>query len=130
MERVGYSVSLNELKSLGRIDLVVTGASAINLRGIRFGKGHGFFDLEWGMLYAIGVVDTTTPLIAFVHDCQIVDLDLETSPYDSVCDVIVSPSRVITVENPQKPTTGIMWERLEPEMLDTIPPLQELREFG
>jgi len=128
MERVGRPVTLYELKSLGKIDLVVTGASVINLQGVRFGKGHGFFDLEWGMLYMVGMVSPETILVAFVHDYQIVDLNLEATLYDSVCDMIVTPSQIIAMENPQKPTTGILWEKLEPGMLESIPPLQELKQ--
>ena len=42
--------TLEQLKaSVGHIDLMVTGASAITPGGIRFGKGHGYFDLEWAM---------------------------------------------------------------------------------
>ena len=40
-------ISLTQMLQLNlKIDLLVTGTGAINLSGIRFGKGHGFFDLE------------------------------------------------------------------------------------
>ena len=39
---------------------MVTGASAVSLDGVRFGKGHGFFDLEWGMFTDMGIVDDDT----------------------------------------------------------------------
>ena len=42
-------VDLDFIRELGRLDFVVTGACAVDPRtGVRFGKGHGFFDLEWG----------------------------------------------------------------------------------
>jgi 5-formyltetrahydrofolate cyclo-ligase len=130
IESFGRHVSLAELRRRGRLDLIVTGASAVNPAGVRFGKGHGFFDLEWAMLYQLGVVDETTPIVAFVHDCQVVDVALDLSPFDTVCDLIVTPTRVLAIPNPQKPTLGVIWDRLEPGMLDDIPPLQELRRFG
>ncbi len=127
LEKMGRHLSLAELRRRHRrIDLLVTGGSAVNTSGIRFGKGHGFFDLEWAFLYEIGMVNVDTPVVAFVHDCQVVDLALEASPYDTICDLIVTPTRVIQVDNAAKPTAGILWDKLEPGMLENIPPLQEL----
>lgn len=131
MEKVGRTISLSEMKeNQTKLDWLVTGASAVSQQGIRFGKGHGFFDLEWAMLYEVGAVDVTTPVIAFVHDCQVVDVALELSPFDTVCDYIITPSRTFEVENPQKPTQGVMWDRLEAGMLERIPSLGELRRLG
>jgi 5-formyltetrahydrofolate cyclo-ligase len=129
IETLGRHISLAELRQRHRIGLVVTGASVVSLGGIRFGKGHGFFDLEWAMLYRIGVVDVHTPVVAFVHDCQVVDLALEASPFDTVCDYIVTPTRVIHIADAQKPTQGVLWHRLEEGMIEDIPPLRELGEM-
>jgi 5-formyltetrahydrofolate cyclo-ligase len=129
MEKFGRYLSLAELRSrYERIDLLVTGGSVVSTTGIRFGKGHGFFDLEWAFLYELGVVSVDTPLVAFVHDCQVVELELEAKPYDTLCDLIVTPTRVIHVPHPHKPTVGILWDKLEAGMVDAIPPLQELRD--
>ena len=38
--------------------------AAITPSGIRFGKGHGYFDLEWAMLYTKGIVDLNVPVVA------------------------------------------------------------------
>ncbi len=129
IEKVGRPISLQQLRDQYRLDLIVTGASAVSTSGVRFGKGHGFFDLEWAFLWKIGVVDTTTPIVAFVHDCQVVDVELEPSPFDTLCDYIVTPTQVIPVQNPQKPVHGVLWEKLEPDMLANIPPLQELKQM-
>jgi 5-formyltetrahydrofolate cyclo-ligase len=129
MERFGHGMSLAEIKRMGRLDFLITGGSVINHQGIRFGKGHGYFDLEWAMTYKIGSADETTPVIAFVHDCQVVPIHLDPSPFDTVCDLIITPSRVIEVQGATKPTRGVLWERLSPGMLDNIPPLRELRQM-
>ena len=129
LEKFGTACTLKEIETLGKIDLVVTGGSVVNTEGIRFGKGHGFFDLEWAMLYKIGVVDVDTPVVAFMHDCQVVDLPLESSIYDTICDFIVTPTRVITIQTPKKPTIGVVWDQLREGMLDSIPPLAELKEM-
>ncbi|HUV42956.1 MAG TPA: 5-formyltetrahydrofolate cyclo-ligase [Patescibacteria group bacterium] len=127
MEGVGQHVSLKEIQDLGPVDLMVSGASVVNREGVRLGKGHGFFDLEWAMFYAIGAANLETPVVAFVHSCQVVDMPINSSPYDTVCDIIVTNKETIRVSSPQKPTCGVIWERLNPELFQTIPPLQELK---
>ncbi|KAI1857158.1 hypothetical protein JX265_011359 [Neoarthrinium moseri] len=131
MERVGRRVSLRDLVDLGiRVPVLVTGTGAINTQGIRFGKGHGFFDLEWAMLFSIGVIQQSAVAVAVVHDCQLLEEDLRPDVFDTVCDVVITPTRVVEVEAAQKPTCGILWDRLQPGMLEDIPPLQELKEMG
>lgn len=129
IEDVGRPISLHELKQRYRFDMIVTGASAVSRDGIRFGKGHGFFDLEWAIFYQLGVVDLSTPIVAFVHDCQVVDITLQASRFDTLCDYIVTPTQVMHVPAPRKPVEGVIWDQLEPGMLAAIPPLQELKEM-
>src|SRR3989344_8938418 len=63
MEKVGVPVSLSEIVELGyQIDLLVTGAGAVCLNGLRIGKGHGFFDLEWAILMELKLVTVDTPV--------------------------------------------------------------------
>lgn len=128
MEKVAVSVSLADIVDLGlQINLMVTGTGAINEQGIRFGKGHGYFDLEWAMLYSIGVVHIGTVTAAVVHDCQVLREELVPEPYDTVCDLVFTPTTVFRADGgAAKPTCGILWERLEPNMLGDIPPLREL----
>ena len=113
-------------ESVGHIDLLVTGASAINTRGVRFGKGHGYFDLEWAMLYSSGLVDGSSVVTAAGHDCQVVDVDVEAQEYDTAIDYIVTPTRVIeTGHEYPRPKRGVIWSLLEDDMIGRIPPLQE-----
>ena len=130
MERIGQPVSLADIAGMPTIDYMVTGTGAINHEGVRFGKGHGFFDAEWGMLYQLGRISTATPSAAVVHDCQVLDETLTPDVYDTVADVIFTPTRTIAVDAPHKPTCGIIWDRLDPKMYETIPPLQELKAMG
>ncbi len=131
MERIGQHLTLAEIQAtLPNVDYMVTGTGAINHEGVRFGKGHGFFDSEWGMLYQIGRISVETPCAAVVHDCQVLTEKLMPDVYDTVVDVIFTPTRTIKVDNPHKPTCGIIWDRLDQHMFDTIPPLQELKQMG
>lgn len=124
---VWQSVSLGYISSRGKIDLLVTGASVINRSGVRIGKGHGYFDLEWAISYSLNVVEKTTPVAAVVHDCQVVDDELPQETFDTACDIIFTPTQVIKVPAAQKPISGVIWEKLEPGMLKSVPPLQELK---
>ncbi len=128
MERVGRHVSLQEIRKMPKkINLMVTGTSAINYKGLRFGKGHGFFDLEWAMLYSIGVVNADTQTLAVVHECQLLDEQLTGEEWDTGCDSIITNLRVIEVEGASKPRCGIIWDKLEDGMWDDIEPLRELK---
>lgn len=131
MEKVAQPVTLAEIAAQGlEINLMVTGTGAINKQGIRFGKGHGYFDLEWAMLYSVGVVSTGTITAAVVHDCQVLQgQGLVPEPYDTVCDLVFTPTTVFHVDGAAaaKPTCGILWDRLEANMWGDIPPLRELK---
>ena len=128
MEKHGTPMSLADIRDkLPRLDYMITGTGAINEEGVRFGKGHGFFDAEWGMLYRIGKINTATSSAALVHDCQVLTETLYPEVFDTVADAIFTPTRTIEVSNPHKPTCGIVWDLLDPHMLATIPPLQELK---
>lgn len=128
VQRYWKHCTLAQLKAeVGHIDLLVTGASAITPGGVRFGKGHGYFDLEWAMLYTKKIVDTSSILIAAGHDCQIMDVDVQVRPYDTAIDYIVTPTRVLATRHEYpRPVGGVLWSLLEDDMLGRIPPLQEL----
>ena len=78
------------------------------------------------------MVKPDTPCVAVVHDCQVINTVLQPEIFDTVCDLIVTPTRVIDMalsEEPSvpKPTCGILWEQLQPNMLEVVPPLRELQ---
>lgn len=125
--KYGKATTLNDVKQIGRLDMVVTGASAVNFDGVRYGKGHGYFDLEWGMLSAVDAIDAKTPLLTVVHDCQVVDQKFPVSPYDTITDYIITPTRVIKIESTKTKPKGIHWKKLPKGMLKKIPPLAELK---
>lgn len=127
LEKIGRPVSLADIAGLDlQIGFMVTGTGAINHAGIRFGKGHGFFDLEWAMLHTLKVVSQATTTAAVVHDCQVLDEALHPETYDTICNLIVTPTQVLRAEAATQPTCGILWDQLESGMMDDIPPLQEL----
>jgi 5-formyltetrahydrofolate cyclo-ligase len=129
VEKFGVPITLKEIKGL-KIDFMVTGASIVNTEGVRHGKGHGYFDLEFAMLREIGSVNEKTPIIAVVHDCQVTKDKFPVSPNDTIVDIIITPTRVISVKTKYQKPLGINWKKLPKEMLDAIPPLKELKKNG
>lgn len=125
MERFGAPQSFWDLRALGRVDLLVTGAAAVSREGVHFGKGHGYLDIEWGLLREIGLVGQLTPVVASVHDCQVVNERVPHAPYDVTVDVIVTPTEVIRCQPLAKPS-GIFWDRLPPDFARTRPYFGEL----
>lgn len=129
MEHFAQPISLAEVARKGRFDFMVTGASAVSMDGVRFGKGHGFFDLEWGMFTDLGIVGEATPVVAIVHDVQVVEDKLHPSATDILVDHIATPTRLIHVERRAARPHGVKWNLLEPEQIAATPPLQELRKM-
>ena len=129
IEIFGRPIGLDELSSLGRPDALVTGASAISTDGIRFGKGHIFFDMEWGILSGLGLSDNATPIHCLVHDIQLVDDKLFPLPDDVIVDVILTPTRRLDVARKAPRPRGVRWESTDPLYLETIPPLQEMQQI-
>ena len=90
------------------------------------GQRTRFFDLEWAMLRELRLVDEDTPIVAVVHDCQVVDLELTPEPHDTIVDYVVTPTRVIRTSRTLPKPQGILWDKIDPAMLEQIPPLKEL----
>src|SRR5579875_1908674 len=126
MERFGPALSYRQLCAMGRIDLVVTGAAAVTREGVHFGKGHGYFDIEWGLLSEIGLVGPDTPVVASAHGCQVVDEPVPHEVFDATVDVIVTPQEIIRCPGLGKPA-GLFWDRLPREFADSRPYFAELR---
>jgi 5-formyltetrahydrofolate cyclo-ligase len=126
MERFGPALSYRDLCAVGRVDLVVTGAAAVTREGVHFGKGHGYFDIEWGLLGEIGLVEQGTPVVASVHSCQVVDDSVPHAVFDVTVDVIVTPEGIMRCSGLPRPA-GLLWDRLPRDFPDGRPYFAELR---
>jgi len=125
-DRYGRPLSLAELKTGGVFGLLVTGSAAVSVTGVRFGKGHGYFDLEWAMLSELGLVDGRTEVVAVVHDCQVVEEPLPAQPHDVVVDRIVTPTRTVDVDHPPRAPGRIRWDALKGGELKDLGVVAEL----
>lgn len=112
--------------ALPDVDLVVSGSVAVTESGRRIGKGEGYSDLEWAVLFELGRVDSSTPVVTTVHERQVVDEEdaPDPEPHDVTIDLVVTPDRVVETGATGKPT-GIDWA-LAAERMDEIPLLGRL----
>ncbi len=132
MNRFADRIELSAMESrFEPFDAMVTGASFVTADGLRMGKGHGYFDLEWAMMREIDLADEDTEVVAMVHDVQVLD-DVQgrdlAADHDTVVDDIITPTRRIDIEDPPAKPEGLRWELLDREEVEEMPPLVTLWE--
>ncbi|MEU6645048.1 5-formyltetrahydrofolate cyclo-ligase [Saccharomonospora sp. NPDC046836] len=127
LDRYATPTPLARLRGGEPLRLLVTGGSAISRNGIRFGKGHGYFDLEWAMLSEIGLTTGESEIVDIVHDAQVVDEVLTGEPHDVPVDWIVTPTRTIHVPDHGREPGRVRWELLPGTEHEHLPPIEELR---
>ncbi len=110
------------------LQLMVTGASVLNSQGVRISHGPSFFDLEWLILSSLELVDNQTPILAEVHDCQIVKLDCPPLPFGVGIDQIITPTRLIDTARPYPRPSPSSIKTLPLQIIQEVPLLQELTE--
>lgn len=117
--------NIDELASIRRIDLIIEGSVAVDLRGNRLGKGEGYGEIEYAILREIGIVDEDTPIATTVHDLQIVE-EIPVDPWDVPVNIIVTPTRIYRVKPEKKKPNGILWDLVPQEKIEEIPLLKQL----
>jgi 5-formyltetrahydrofolate cyclo-ligase len=125
IDHFGTAVSLAQLRGRGPFDLILTGASAITTGGLRFGMGAGYLDVEWGVFAAADLVRPETPVVALVHDIQVVEAAAASAATNVLANYIVTPGRLLSCPASARPTT-LDWSIVGPG-LAASPPLRELR---
>ncbi|KAM6981088.1 methenyltetrahydrofolate synthase domain-containing protein isoform 1-T1 [Aplochiton taeniatus] len=119
-----------DLEAKVKVDLMVVGSVAVSEKGFRIGKGEGFADLEYGMMVCMGAVSESTVVVTVVHDCQVLDIPEELmESHDLTVDYILTPTRVIKTDCQRPKPQGIIWTKLDPDMLEKIPILKKLRDL-
>ena len=118
----------NRKDQMQPIDVVITGCVAVSRDGGRTGKGAGFADLELGILRQMELVQPDTPIVTTVHPLQIVDgTHLPMMSHDWSLTWIVTPDEVLETQVHRSQPTGLEWDKVRPEQVDTIPVLGKLR---
>jgi len=115
-----------DVEQVPKLDLVLCGSVAVNLKGARIGKGGGFSDLEYAMLAEAGMVSEKTIVVTTVHPIQILRENLPVTTHDIPVDLIATPRAAIDVERAYKRPTRILWDHLQPPQIHEIPVLERM----
>ena len=70
------------------VDVVIAPALAVDAHGHRLGQGGGYYDRA--------LTDARVPVIALVHDDELVN-EVPVEPHDLIVDIVVTPTRVVRV---------------------------------
>ncbi len=125
--KYGRQVDVTDMEP---VDLVITGCVAVSRDGARLGKGGGFSDLEYAVAWEAGLIGPGTVVATTVHDCQVLDHGrIPVTEHDFRLDLIVTPTEVIPCQatSRRRVETGIRWDELTPEKIESIPLLARLR---
>lgn len=132
---IGRKLDLSQLRDEGvKIDMCAVGGLVFNEEGVVVWEGTALFEVQWALLQDLKVLGGSTPVVAIAHECQVVDEaqhDLGQIKADQngevQCDFVVTPERVLEVKGAVKPSGGVDFKKVDPEALNNIPPLQELK---
>ncbi|XP_061078516.1 methenyltetrahydrofolate synthase domain-containing protein [Conger conger] len=121
-----YSVPIG-LDAKITVDLVVVGAVAVSEKGYRIGKGEGYSDMEYAMMVSVGAVKDPV-VVSVVHDCQVIDIPENLiESHDLTVDYILTPTRAVRTRCTHPKPQGIIWAKLDRDVLEKIPILKKLR---
>ena len=122
--RVGRVITPDQLPS---IDLVVTGALAVNRQGAMVGNGGGAFDLEYGLLRHLSKVREYTPVVTTIHPQQIVEERIPMRAHDVPFDFAVTADDVIAAPSLFPRPRGVLWDLLPADSVRPLPALRRRR---
>jgi 5-formyltetrahydrofolate cyclo-ligase len=115
-----------DVEQVPKLDLILCGSVAVNLKGARIGKGGGYNDLEYALLAEAGRVSNKTTVATTVHPIQILRENLPVFAHDIPVDLIATPRAAIDVERAYERPRGILWDHLQPPQIHEIPVLERI----
>lgn len=128
LERFGRRLTFDELRALGHVDVIVTGAIAVTAQGVHVGSGRAYIDLEWGILSTIRIADDTTTVVGIVHDRQYVDVPIPPGRFDLPIDIAITPSGAHEIRHGRARPAGITWNAVTDDQIASLTYLAELRD--
>ncbi|KAF1829827.1 hypothetical protein BDW02DRAFT_573604 [Decorospora gaudefroyi] len=132
---IGRAVTLAQMRDEGlQVDVCAIGGLVFNAQGVTVWEGHNLFEVQYAILQDMKILQPKAPVIALAHACQVVDeaqLGIDTirpnKPGEVQYDFVVTPEKVLEINEAIKPTGGIDFDTVDPDGMKNIPPLQELR---
>jgi 5-formyltetrahydrofolate cyclo-ligase len=128
-DRYSEQLSLRQLQETEKFSLLVTGGSAVSKNGVRFGKGHGYFDFEWAVLSELGLTDSSSVVADVVHDCQFVNEVMPAEKHDVVVDWVITPTQEIHIDQSSRQRGRVFWEMVPGTEFAELSIVAELRDI-
>lgn len=109
------------------IDLIVTGAVAVDQNGRRLGKGGGYSDLEFGILRHYERIDADVSILTTVHPIQELEPGrIPKQPQDITLSGMYTPNNSNRVDSSSTHFPSIEPDRLDEDQLHSIPVLRDV----
>lgn len=109
------------------VDLIVTGAVAVDRKGNRLGKGGGYSDLEYAILLEFELIQEDVPIVTTIHPVQELEPGrIPREPQDLSLSAYCRPDKTRVVESRPPMPEGLDPGRLDDAKLDSIPILNDL----
>ena len=128
-DRYAVAMSLADLQKGEKFSLLVTGGSAVSSNGVRFGKGHGYFDFEWAVLSELDLTDDLSVVADVVHDCQFVNEVMPAERHDVVVDWVVTPTQAIHIPQNSRQRGRVFWDMVPGTEFENLSIVSELRQI-
>jgi 5-formyltetrahydrofolate cyclo-ligase len=134
--QLGMAMTESGLRRFGRrlepgkklaIDLLLTGALAVDREGGRLGNGTGYFDLSCALLSANGWLADDHHILAVVEQSQQVTEPLPREPWDVVMTGVVTVEGCYRFGDQGRKEYPIFWQQLAAGRIKRITPLWQLR---
>ena len=126
MQKFAERLDVSSLSTL-QLDLMLTGAVAIDRDGMRLGDGLGFFDLTCAILAAYGAFTDRTRIYGVVEESQLTEDALPHAPWDMRMDGAVTSDGVRSFEKSAASLPAIFWDELPERRIRKIDPLWKLK---
>jgi len=134
--QLGMAMTESGLRRFGRrlepgkklaIDLLLTGALAVDREGGRLGNGTGYFDLSCAILSANGWLADDPHILAVVDRTQQVTEPLPREPWDVTMTGVVTVDGCYRFGGQGRKEYPIFWQQLAGGRIKKITPLWQLR---
>lgn len=105
MAQAGQVLRLPQAK-VGKADLLVAPAVAVDPSGLVLGDGRGLLDLTWAILFQLGAIQAATPVVVIAAEEMLLPLP-PAEPWDLGADMALTPERVLRFSQPRRPSGEI-----------------------
>ncbi|MFZ5585064.1 MAG: 5-formyltetrahydrofolate cyclo-ligase [Thermodesulfobacteriota bacterium] len=93
--------------SLGKVEMLVVPALAVDRRGVVLGDGRGLADLLYALLREMNALTAATPVAVLAADEMVSEANLPAAAWDLGVDLVVTPTQTLRCAPPLRPLAGL-----------------------